>query len=59
MESDIYPTQTRFGLAEDGKRPSILSPPEHSMQIEESMHNIYLESSLLEVSNDLGVCGIL
>jgi hypothetical protein len=50
MKSDISPTQTHYGFApENGKRPSILSPPEHSTQIEDSMHNIYLESSLLEV----------
>jgi hypothetical protein len=53
MQSDISPTQTHFGLAENGGRPSILSPPE------DSTHDIYLESLLLEVSNDIGVCGIL
>jgi hypothetical protein len=58
MESDISPTQTHFGLAENGKRPSISSPAEHSTQIEDSTHDIYLESSLLEVSNDVGVSGI-
>jgi hypothetical protein len=58
MESNISPTKTHFGLAENGERPSILSPPEHSMQMEDSMHDIYLESSLLEVSNDVGVSGI-
>jgi hypothetical protein len=57
--SDISPTRTCFGLAENGKRPSILSPPEHSMEIEGSTHDIFLESSLLQVSNDIGVCGIL
>jgi hypothetical protein len=57
MKSDISPTQTRFGLAENGEKPSS-NPPEHSTQIEDSTHDIYLESSLLKVSNDVGVCGI-
>jgi hypothetical protein len=50
---------THFGLTENGERLSISSPPEHSTGIEDSTHDIYLESSLLEVSNDIGVCGIL
>jgi hypothetical protein len=50
MESAISPTKTHFGLAENGKRPSISSPPEHSMQ-NRRLH--------VKVSNDVGVSGIL